>query len=509
MSSKFLFTLVLAAAVGGAQAPAVGGEQSQSPAVGGTPTQAQAAGAEPLPVTVRARLDSLLDTLAAHHLFNGAVLIAEDGQVVYEHVNGFYDRARGTLNSDTTHTNIASVSKPFTAIAVLQLVEKGKVRLNDPVKRYFKDFPYDGITVRHLLDQTSGLVQLERFEDGFIHDHPDALISNKEAYDQLVKARTPLVFNPGDRWAYNNFNYVLLAMLVQKVSGEPFVRYMAAHVFGPAGMTGTYIREPGMPNTIRYTRPAMYYTDWLDVDSLDHRQFYTYFNMSEMEGPGNVMTTLRDLCRFDNALREGKVLGRALLDSAFAPVVLNDGKVAYMNPRSTRTYGLGWSLYTSRTTPPVRFAFHDGHIVGLTAFLHHNLEKDQAIAYYDNRDDAPLETMLSLSNIINGLPAVKIPLSESLTRLYGRTLVEKGVDAAAVLFDELRDDSAHYYLDEMEMNHLGYDLLRSPYKKYALEVFKLNTLLFPKSKNTYDSYADALEQNGYAEEAKAMRAKGR
>ncbi|HTJ10893.1 MAG TPA: serine hydrolase domain-containing protein [Dinghuibacter sp.] len=518
MSLKFVFTflgkapVVAAAAVTGLLATATGARGQQPSAVsarGRQPLAVTARAQQPLPPETRARLDSLLDTLATHHYFNGAVLIAEDGHVVYEHANGYSDRERRIMNSDTTRVNVASTSKPFTSLAVLQLVDEGRVRLNDPVKRYLTDFPYANITVRHLLGQTSGLPQLERFEDGYILEHPDALISNEEAYAQLVAAGQPLRFAPGDKWMYNNFNYAILALLVQKMSGQKFAEYMREHVFEPAGMTATYIREHGMPNTVRYTRPTMYYTDWLNVDSLNHRQFYTYYNLSDIQGPGNVVTTLRDLWRFDNALRAGKLLGAGLLDSAFTAVVLNDGKTAYMNPRSTRTYGLGWSIYTSRTTPAVRFAFHDGHIVGLTAFLHRNLDKNQTIAYYDNMDDAPLETMLSLSNIINGLPPLHIQVTQSLARLYGRTLVDKGVDAAATLFNELKDDTAHYYFDEFELNHLGYDLLQGPNKRYALEVFKLNTLLFPKSKNAYDSYADALEQNGYPEEARVMRAKGR
>ena len=455
---------------------------------------------------IKDKLDSLLIALADHQRFNGSVLVSENGQIVYERSQGYLDIARHIPNSDTTHFNLASLSKPFTSIAVLQLVQAEKVALDSPCICYLPDFPYTGVTVRQLLNHTSGLPPLERFEDGYIHDHPDEVISGQSVYNRLVALKRPLSYAPGDRWGYNNFNYLVLALLVQKVGGMPFADYMRTYVFIPAGMRETYIRQPDQPNTVRYTRPNMYSTAWLNVDSLDHHQYYTNYNLGGIEGPNNVVSTLRDLWRFDNALRAGKLLSRALMDSAFKPLVLNDGTV-YHAPGSTRSYGLGWNTYNNKTAPFTRFVFHDGHIVGLMTFLHHNLDQDQTIVYYNNMDDPPLLTMVSISNILNGLPPVKIPLTKSLARIYGETMVLKGVDAAAAAFNELKDDTLHYYVDELEINRLGYDLLATPMQRYALEAFKLNTLLFPKSANVYDSYADALDRNGYKEEAEAMRRK--
>lgn len=470
-------------------------------------TLAFSAYAQPNPPSSKtARIDSFLTALADHHLFNGSILVAEQGKIIYQKSVGYADASRHLKNTDTTHFNLASLSKPFTAIAILQLVQKGKLKLDDPVTTFFPDFPYPSVTIRHLLTHTSGLPGLERQEDSYIKDHPDELISAQTVYAHLVEQKKSLADQPGNTWRYNNLNYMLLAMLVEKIARMPFADYMQKSVFTPAGMTSTYVRSGNMPNTTRYTRPAFYFTSYHNVDSLDHNQFYTYYQLGGLAGPGNVVSTIQDLWRFDRALAAGKLISPELMKLTFSPVMLNNGKV-YRAGSSTRSYGLGWTVYTSKTEPVKNFVFHDGHIVGLTTFLHRNLTNDQTIIFYDNTDNNPIQVMISVSNLLNGLSPLTIQYRQSLVRVYGEALVAKGPDYAVSKFNELKDDTAHYYVDELEMNRLGFDLMKATVpnrQALTLEVFKLNTLLYPKSGNTYDSYAIALEQAGRKEEAVAM-----
>lgn len=456
--------------------------------------------------TKTARIDSFLTVLVSHQLFNGSVLVAEQGRVIYKKSVGYADFNKRILNTDTTQFNLASLSKPFTAIAVLQLVQRKKLKLEDAFVTYFPDFPYPTITIRNLVAQTSGLPVLERYEDEYIKAHPEEIITNRQAYEHLIAQKKPLSFQPGDDHRYNNTNYFLLAMLVEKVSRMPFPAYLKKNVFMPAGMAQTYVREAGMRNTTRYTRPTMYMTTYHNVDSLNHNQFYTYYNLGSLIGPGNVVSTIQDLWRFDQALSVGKLISPALLEVASKPVILNNGTAFHMG-NSSRSYGLGWSVYNSKKEPVSQFMFHDGHIVGLTTFLHRNLTKPQTIIFYDNTDSNPLQVMISLSNILNNQPPLTVQLKKSLVRVYGEALVTKGPDHAMSTFHSLKDDSTHYYVDELEMNRLGFDLLSASLPNHidlSLEVFKLNTLLFPKSGNTYDSYAIALEKDGKKQEAIAM-----
>ncbi|WP_338870137.1 serine hydrolase domain-containing protein [Spirosoma sp. SC4-14] len=453
-----------------------------------------------------ARIDSFLTALATHNLFNGSILVAEQGKIIYQKSVGYADVNRHMKNTDTAQFNLASLSKPFTAIAVLQLVQKGKLKLDDPLITYFPDFPYSSVNIRHLLTHTSGLPSLERQEDDYIKAHPDEFISAQTVYAHLIEQKKALAGQPSDAWRYNNMNYMLLAMLVEKIDRMPFADYMQKAVFTPAGMKKTYVRTATMPNTIRYTRPTFYFTTYHNVDSLDHNQFYTYYQLGGLAGPGNVVSTIQDLWRFDRALAAGKLLSPELMQLAFSPVTLNNGK-AYRAGESTRSYGLGWTVYHSKTEPVNNFVFHDGHIVGLTTFLHRNLTNDQTIIFYDNTDNNPIQVMVSVSNLLNGLAPLAIQFRQSLVRVYGEALVKKGPDYAISKFNELKDDTAHYYVDELEMNRLGFDLMKSSlpgHEELTLEVFKLNTLLYPKSGNTYDSYAIALEGAGRKEEAIAM-----
>ncbi|WP_080057990.1 serine hydrolase domain-containing protein [Spirosoma aerolatum] len=453
-----------------------------------------------------ARIDSFLTVLADHHLFNGSILVAEQGKIIYQKSVGYADFNRHLKNTDTTHFNLASLSKPFTAIAVLQLVKKRKLNLDDALTTHFPDFPYPTITIRHLLTHTSGLPSLERQEDDYINHHPDELISSKTVYAHLIEQKKALVNQPGNDWRYNNMNYLLLAMLVEKIARMPFADYMQKSVFIPAGMTSTYVRSGNMPNTTRYTRPTFYFTSIHNVDSLDHNQFYTYYQLGGLAGPSNVVSTIQDLWRFDRALAAGKLISPALMKAAFSPVTLNNGKV-YRAGSSTRSYGFGWTVYHSKTEPVNNFVFHDGHIVGLTTFLHRNLTNDQTIICYDNTDNNPIQIMISVSNLLNGLSPLKIESRQSLVRVYGEALVAKGPDHATSRFNELKDDTVHYYINELEMNRLGFDLMKSSlpnHQALTLEAFKLNTILYPKSGNTYDSYAIALEQAGRSEDAVAM-----
>lgn len=453
-----------------------------------------------------ARIDSFVTSLANHHLFNGTLLVAEAGKVIYKKSSGYADFGRSIPNTDTIRFNLASLSKPFTAIAVLQLVQKGQLKLTDTFASYFPDFPYTAITIQHLLTQTSGIPVVERYEEEYIKAHPKEIISTQKTYEHLVALNKPLNFMAGNRWQYNNANYFLLAMLVEKISQTSFASYLKNNVFIPAGMKTTYVRELGMANTARYTLLSFYSPTYHNVDSLNPAEHYTYFHLGSLMGPNNIISTIEDLWHFDNAFAAGKLIPRALMSAAFTPVTLNDGKPFRMGS-STRSYGFGWNVYTSKTEPADTSIFHDGRIIGLTTFMHRNLTKNQTILFYDNTENNPIQVMVSISNLLNGTPALPIRLTKSLAKIYGEILVNKGIDEAATKFNELKNDSTNYYVDELEMNRLGYDLLKAPFPNHnelSLEVFKINTLLYPKSGNTYDSYAQALAQSGKKEAAIIM-----
>jgi CubicO group peptidase (beta-lactamase class C family) len=453
------------------------------------------------------RIDSFLTVLEQNHLFNGSVLVAEEGKVIYKRSVGYANRERGIANTENTCFNLASASKPFTSLAVLQLAEKRELKLDDPLVKYFPDLPYPAITIRHLLSQTSGLPVLERYEDDYVKAHRDEIISPAKAYADLVSLKQPLSFQPGDNWSYNNLNYLLLAMLVERVSQLPFPEYMWKNIFSKAGMTSTYIRGAHAANTSRYILPAMYDSVYQDVDSLDHIKNNTYYNLGGMPGPGNVISTTEDLFRFDNALNEGKLISPGFFKQMWAPVVLNNGKTFHLR-KGSRSYGLGWSVMDEPGKDTV--VFHDGHIVGLITIIYKDRTKKHTTIMYDNMEHTSgfFQEVGTISRILTDQPLNKMELRQSLARAYGQFLAGHGMEDAMIRFNEMKTDTAHYYFEEQEMNTLGYDLLSKAafpgHIAMAEEVFKINVLLYPDHYNVYDSYADALLKNGKKEAAMAM-----
>jgi CubicO group peptidase (beta-lactamase class C family) len=453
------------------------------------------------------RIDSFVTVLEQNRLFNGSVLVAGEGRIIYSRSVGYADREHRIGNTDTTPFNLASLSKPFTSLAVLQLAEKGKLKLTDPMVKYFPDFPYPTITIRHLLSQTTGLPQLEQYEDKYVKAHPDELITPAKAYADLVSLKQPLSYQPGDNWSYNNGNYMLLAMLVEKVSRISFPEYMRKNIFAKAGMKKTYIRGTYSANTPRYIFPNMYDSVYQNVDSLDHTKINTYYNLGGLPGPGNVISTTEDLFRFDNALNEGKLIDLRFFKQAWAPVTLNNGKTFHLR-RSTRSYGLGWNVMDEPGKDTV--VFHDGHIVGLITILYKDHTKKFTIIMHDNMENTAgfFPEVGTISRILTDQPLIKMELRQSLARAYGRILVSKGAEEALLRFNEMKTDTLHYYFEEQEMNTLGYDLLFKAgfpgHVALAEETFKINVLLYPNHFNTYDSYADALLRNGKKEAAMAM-----
>lgn len=452
-----------------------------------------------------ASIDSFLQTMIDNSLFNGSVLVAENGHVVYKKSAGYYNIEKRLLNSTKTPVNLASASKPFTATAILQLVQKGKISLEEPVSHYLPDFKFDEVLIKNLLTHTSGLPRIEDIENDYTNKNPNKVISNDKAYNDLVMGTDSLIVKPGEKFQYNNANYFLLSLIIEKVTGMTFSNYMTTYIFKPCGMKHTYIRNANKANTPRYILPTMYATKYELVDSLDKSRFYTYYQLGALPGSNNVVSTLEDLFLFDNALNAGKLVDLKLVNEAFTPAVLSDGKIIKMG--GVRTYGYGWNIMNE----PVRdkAVFHDGHIVGLTTMIYKNLVKKLTIFYYDNNDSKALFQIVgNISRIITDEPLNKISLKKSAVRVFGQTLVTKGLANAKTKLDELRADSAHYYFDELEMNTLGYDLLSRDtfpeHKFLSMEVFRMNTDFFPTHPNVYDSYGDALAENGRKEEAIVM-----
>ncbi|HEX8246772.1 MAG TPA: serine hydrolase [Pyrinomonadaceae bacterium] len=462
------------------------------------------------------KLDDYFTNLANGREFNGNVLVAENGKVVYEKSFGYADFEARKLNTKDTEFELASIAKPFTATAVLQLKEKGKLNLDDKFIKYFPEFPYAEITVRHLLAHTSGLPDLDLF-DKLVAENPDRIFENKEVIPVMKAAKTPLRFQPGEKWSYNNFNYALLALLVEKLSGQKFDDYLKKNVFEPARMTRTYVRtslinaQPTPNLAFNYTYPFLFSSELINVEKTFSNPFYkkTFYNHAFV-GMSYVYSTTGDMLKFDRALYDAKLLKNETLEEAFTPTKLNSGEMnkPASRPGSLGFGGLGNSFnalgwFILEDAAAGKIVWHGGGMPGILTIFLRNVTKKQTVIVFDNTMSPGLYRKgLSAMNILNGKPILTV--KKSLAGIYGRTLIAKGVDSAAVRLNELKADTENYSLSEDEFNNMAYDMMFNGFKEQALETFKINTFSFPTSDNVYESYGDALLRAGKKEEAIIM-----
>jgi CubicO group peptidase (beta-lactamase class C family) len=268
---------------------------------------------------------SWYDTFLMARNFNGGMLVAKNGEVVFEAYNGTaHLPGTDTVNS-TTPLHVASVSKTFTAMAVLQLVQQGRVRLDDSLERHFPEFNYPGVTVRTLLNHRSGLPNYVYFMEK-LGWPADKTVRNRDVFDYLVARKTELtgIEKPDTRFSYCNTNYALLALLIEKISGKNYRQYIHENMFAPLGMRNSFVYDTSMAHT------AVPSYDWRGTEM-------AVTCLDAVYGDKNIYTTPRDLLRWDAALYDTSFLSPALLKAAFTP---------YSNEKpGIRNYGLGWRLF--------------------------------------------------------------------------------------------------------------------------------------------------------------------
>lgn len=284
------------------------------------------------------QVDSLFSSLMSSREPGAAVLALRDGRTLFERGYGVTDmRTRRPIDARTSF-RLASVTKQFTAAAVMLLVRDGKLRYEDSLTAVFPDFPEYGraVTIRHLLNHTSGLPDYEDFMPPVDPSLPveKVQISDAGVLDLLKQQKTGK-FEPGTRWAYSNSGYVLLGLIVEKASGHPFAEFLRDRVFVPLRMTNTLAYERGKNEV-----PDRAYGHsnsggrWIETDQSP---------TSATLGDGGVYSSLSDLAKWDEALRRHALLGEKEMGPALTPVRVPEGGPAGPDG-APADYGFGWFL---------------------------------------------------------------------------------------------------------------------------------------------------------------------
>ena len=336
------------------------------------------------------KLDEYFKEIHRKRNYNGNVLVAKKGKIIYEGVFGWADYLhRDSLKIDSKF-QLASVSKPMTGTAVLMLMEQGKLKLSQTVDEFFPEFPYKGITVKMLLSHRSGLNNYTYFTDDIWKEKYKGM-TNLDVI-KLYAEHKPAPYFPANRqFHYNNTNYMLLAAIVEKVSGMGFEDFMQQNVFKPSGMKNSAIYT-----TAKYEKIPV---DVVGHDRVWRRSVRQDF-LDGVTGDKGVYSTVEDLFLFDRALRDGRLLSQSTLDSAYTPH--SDLRNTYFG------YGLGWRMYVDSARSE-QVVYHTGWWHGFRHIYLRDMKRDI--------------TIVILSNMVNG----SINQIDEVYKILGMPVVRRGV----------------------------------------------------------------------------------
>lgn len=336
-----------------------------------TPEQAMP---EPTKVQVRSdqptdqEMEAFLQAHAAAGGFMGAVLVARGNEVVHSAGYGMANLEHQVSNTPQTVFRLGSLTKQFTAAAILQLQEQGRLDVNDPVDRYLPDYPHGSeITIHQLLNHTSGTPDYE-----FLR--PRAALRNAVSLDGLMATFSgmPLDFPPGSQFNYSNSGYVILTRILEEVSGERYADYVAEHIFRPLGMEATGYEDA---SAILPHRAAGYIWDGTAYHNSE------FFDISNAAGAGGLVSTVLDMYKWDRALYRGDVLGHASREAYFAPTVVTDEGAGY---------AYGW---LAKEISGRNYIMHTGGINGFSAAVIRYTDEELYVVVLSNVESRDVEAV--------------------------------------------------------------------------------------------------------------------
>jgi CubicO group peptidase (beta-lactamase class C family) len=333
--------------------------------------------------------------------FNGIFVVVDHGQVIYQNQTGYANVETKTLIDEHTKFSLASLSKVFTTVAALQLVDQGKIKLDDPLKKYIPDFPYPAITIWQLLTHTSGLPDMPIFQayakEGMALTVNDLI--------PAINLSGSLLSPSGTAWNYSSIGIGLLALLVEKVSGMSFPAYVKQHICVPAHMTDSFVDDPNRSGNngpakdiaIGYIPPQSGTFTAQDEDA-----FHPNNPFQTIVGPGLMVSTATDMIRFDQALYAGVLLSPQMTKEMFTPARYADGKPVSL-VHAPIYQGLGWGIDMDSTSGEV--VSHNGGAPSIATIFLRNLDTHTAVILLENtRNRAVFSLGVNAMNLLNGKP---------------------------------------------------------------------------------------------------------
>ncbi len=343
-------------------------------------------GKSPITKSFSSRVDSVL---ATYPDFSGVVLLADKGNSIYHKAFGFRNFETQTALDTSSIFELASVSKQFTAMIIMMLKEEGKLNYDDLVEKYIPNLPYPKITIRHLLNHTSGLPDYQIIMDQ--HWEKTQVANNNDIIEYLKKYHPEKLFEPNSKYEYSNTGYVLLASVAEKASSKDFITMSQQQIFSPLKMTFTNIRSLEEKRGIEdFALGHIFVKEkkrFVQADSFPSSNYTIW--LGNRKGPGRISSTTNDLLKWDQALYTTQLIKKETLAEAFTPTKLKNDSTSY--------YGFGWEIKNDGNT-----VLHTGDNPGYKTEIIRHLDKNKTLIVLCNN------AYSEFSNLVHSLDLLLI-----------------------------------------------------------------------------------------------------
>lgn len=427
------------------------------------------------------KLDTLYSELYDKGNFNGSVLVAENGNVIFEKSYGIADEQTNRKLNDSTIFELASVSKQFTAMGIVQLVKEGKLSYEDDITKYTPELnDYKGITIKNLLNHTGGLPDYMELADK--NWDKSKIATNDDILKLFNQVKPKKLFEPNEKWDYSNTGYLILATIIERVSGQKFGQYLHEKIFKPLDMKNTFVyRRRFEPKEIQNYANGYIYSDSLQKKILPDemgKDFYMVF-LDGIVGDGMVNSNPKDLLKWDRALYGNNLINDQDRNLIFSSTMTKDS--------SQTDYGFGWMIDSTKTYGKI--ASHSGGWAGYISYIERNLDNDKTIIILQN----------------NSLSSTEIPIKNTRRILYNQE-VEKPIK----LDNEILKSYAGKYLTDTQKekeiafeNDKLYVVMSTDFKMELVPVSKTKFIVDGWSPEV--SYTFILNDNGKVEKYRVIQ----
>jgi CubicO group peptidase (beta-lactamase class C family) len=405
------------------------------------------------------KLAKVMQAYHQYNLFDGAVLVAEEGKIIYQDAFGLANREWNIPNRVDTKFMIGSISKPITATAILILVQKGLIRLDNTIEDYlpeFKNKPSAKITIRQLLTHTSGMPNYDIINDFF-----PRLSRQNFTREEYVKVYndSALAFQPTTRYLYSSWGYFTLGYILEKVTGKSYEQVLKEEIFDKLNMnhSGSYSHTKIVPN-----RASGYDYGIGEYISADFR------DQSNTMGTGDIYTTVGDLFKFHLALTDHILLNKELTMEMFTPGI------------PPARYGFGWfnQNFKYTATDSVKANYHLGSTEGFISFYLRIPETNSMVVILCN--SAPTDFFRITKDLLKVLYNKPLELKEPAHKVMEDYIAKYNATRAVEEYQKMKLDTTHYYVDWLQMYFLGEKLLKLKRYEDARIIAEKNVLEFPE-----------------------------